>query len=45
MPPTPAITVHDDYHLEPIFYRFDIDNIIRKLLSGMSRYLRRMNVF
>jgi len=34
MPPTPALRAHDEYHLEPIFHRYDIDAIIAKLLSG-----------
>jgi hypothetical protein len=34
MPPTPALNAHDDYHLEPIFHRYDIDAIIAKLLKG-----------
>jgi hypothetical protein len=35
MPATSALNAHDDYHLEPIFHRYDIDAIISKLLKGV----------
>lgn len=34
MPPTPSLRAHDDYHLEPIFHRYDVDAILAKLLAG-----------
>jgi hypothetical protein len=36
MPLTPSLRAHDDYHLEPIFHRYDVDAIIAKLLAGRS---------
>lgn len=36
MPPTPSLRAHDDYHLEPIFHRYDVDAILAKLLAGKS---------
>lgn len=34
MPPTASLRAHDDYHLEPIFHRYDVDAILAKLLAG-----------
>lgn len=34
MPATAPLRAHDDYHLEPIFHRYDVDAIIAKLLAG-----------
>lgn len=33
---TPALRSHDDFHLQPIFHRYDIDALIGKLLAGRS---------